>query len=80
MRLIERNKRPSNLGAPRVSSTTERIMDTLSKAISEFTYDLESNCTFENWYNRYRELFTVDASSLDDSAKIRLLLSRTNEV
>lgn len=51
-------------------------MESLSNAISEFSYDIDSNSTFENWFNRYRDLFTYDAHNLDNSGRIRLLLRK----
>lgn len=67
-----------NVGAPRTKTDTEFLIESLSSSINEFVFDLESNCTFENWFNRYRELFSEDAQNLDDKAKIRLLLRKLN--
>ena len=65
-------------GAPaaRIRSDTEFLIESLSKSMTEFTFDLESNSTFENWYNKYKDLFTMDARNLDDAAKVRLLLRK----
>lgn len=66
------------LGAPipRTKTDTEFLIESLSKSMTEFTFDLESNCTFENWFNKYKDLFTMDARNLDDAAKVRLLLRK----
>lgn len=60
----------------RLLGNLEQIMESLSNAMTEFTYDVETNSTFENWFNRYQDLFSKDAKNLDDSAKIRLLLRK----
>lgn len=61
------------LGAPRKQSDVEFLIESLANTMTEFAYDLESKLTFENWYNRYTDLFTDDAKKLDDKAKVRLL-------
>lgn len=60
------------LQAPRKQN--EFLFESISNLITEFSFDLETNSTFENWFNRYGDLFSNDAKSLDDNAKIRLLL------
>lgn len=74
--IIQTNQNEPILGAPRSKTNPEYIMESLSKAITEFSYDIESNSTFENWFNRYKDLFATDAAILDDAAKIRLLLRK----
>ncbi|XP_037927866.1 uncharacterized protein LOC119662336 [Teleopsis dalmanni] len=54
----------------------EQTMEILAWSITEFVYDPENNLTFETWYTRYEDLFLVDASKLDDVAKVRLLLRK----
>lgn len=61
---------------PNSKSKLEHTMNSFSNAITEFTYDIDSNSTFENWFNRYADLFSSDAENLDDPAKIRLLLRK----
>lgn len=41
---------------PRNRTDTEFLIDALSSSIKEFSYDPESNSTFENWYRRYADL------------------------
>lgn len=74
--ILQSRQEENFLGAPRSRTNQEFLMESLSNAITEFSYDVESNCTFENWFNRYRDLFTSDARNLDDAAKIRLLLRK----
>lgn len=66
----------SLLGAPRNRTDTEFRIEALSSSITEFSYDPETNSTFENWYRRYTDLFEQDARNLDDQAKVRLLLRK----
>lgn len=75
-KILQSNWNQSFVSTPRSRTNTKFIMESLSNAITEFSYDIESNWTFENWFRRYRDLFTTDAQSLDDSAKIRLLLRK----
>ncbi|XP_036340663.1 uncharacterized protein K02A2.6-like [Rhagoletis pomonella] len=51
-------------------------METLAKSIREFAYDPEEGQTFAKWYVRYEDNFNVEAASLDDAAKVRLLLRK----
>ncbi|XP_039450654.1 uncharacterized protein K02A2.6-like [Culex pipiens pallens] len=54
----------------------ELVLDSLATNITEFVYDADKGCTFDTWYGRYADLFDADASSLDDAAKVRLLLRK----
>ncbi|XP_061509326.1 uncharacterized protein K02A2.6-like [Anopheles gambiae] len=54
----------------------DEILESLSKTIEEFRFDEENNITFEKWYVRFKDLFQNDASSLNDEAKVRLLLRK----
>lgn len=58
------------------SDEPEFIIESLATNISEFVFDPENNLTFETWYARYEDLFTIDAVKLDDAAKVRLLLRK----
>lgn len=55
---------------------TESLLDKLARNITEFTYDPENDLVFETWYARYEDLFLVDGQSLDDAARVRLLLRK----
>lgn len=55
---------------------TEIIIESLTKSITEFTYDPDNDSTFENWYRRYADLFEKDAENLDDPGKVRLLMRK----
>lgn len=54
----------------------ESLLDKLARNITEFTYDPENDLVFETWYARYEDLFLVDGKSLDDAARVRLLLRK----
>ena len=41
-----------------------------------FHYDLEFKLVFAKWYNRYKKLFEVDAKSICDPPKVRLLMRK----
>ncbi|XP_054746122.1 uncharacterized protein K02A2.6-like [Anastrepha obliqua] len=58
---------------PKVDLQPERTMDTLASSITEFVYDPELNLTFETWYARYEDLFSVDANKLDEAAKASIV-------
>lgn len=58
----------------------EKLMDTISNSISTFTYDADSGLTFESWYNRHEDAFTIDGKELDDASKTRLLLRKIDSV
>ena len=57
-------------------SIPEQTLQALISTISEFSFDAENGITFEEWYSRYTDLFESDAQNLDNSAKVRLLLSK----
>ncbi|RCN52807.1 retroviral aspartyl protease [Ancylostoma caninum] len=50
--------------------------DTLAGQIVQFCYDPEADLTFEAWYRRHADIFTVDAKSLDEATRVRLLLHK----
>ncbi|XP_055920751.1 uncharacterized protein K02A2.6-like [Eupeodes corollae] len=62
------------------SKSPEFIMEALASNITEFCFDIENNLTFDTWYARYEDLFEIDASKLDDAAKVRLLLRKLNSI
>ncbi|EPB77222.1 hypothetical protein ANCCEY_03672 [Ancylostoma ceylanicum] len=50
--------------------------DTLARRIVQFCYDPGADITFEAWYRRHADIFTVDAKSLDEATRVRLLLHK----
>ncbi|KIH54376.1 hypothetical protein ANCDUO_15479 [Ancylostoma duodenale] len=53
--------------------------DTLARRIVQFCYDPGADLTFEAWYRRQDDIFTVDAKSLDEfTTRVCLLLLENN--
>ncbi|BHF66177.1 hypothetical protein SprV_0200919300 [Sparganum proliferum] len=48
--------------------------DRIAGSITEFLYDPQAHITFDSWYKRYEDLFSVDLAAQDDAWKVRLLL------
>nr|CAH8873422.1 unnamed protein product [Trichobilharzia regenti] len=44
-------------------------VDGIVNSISQFNYNPDANVTFDTWYQRYEDLFTVDLASQDDAWK-----------
>ncbi|CAH8512294.1 unnamed protein product [Dicrocoelium dendriticum] len=57
-------------------SANSQSVDQVVSGISEFLYDAKAGVTFESWYKRYEDLFTVDLARQDDAWKVRLLLRK----
>ncbi|VDQ04364.1 unnamed protein product [Trichobilharzia regenti] len=70
MKLMEllTNKRTSSASP---SSTPNHTMspsvDGIVNSISQFNYDPDANVTYDTWYQRYEDLFTVALASQDDA-------------
>ncbi|XP_059611718.1 uncharacterized protein K02A2.6-like [Phlebotomus argentipes] len=58
------------------SHPSELNVDALARGINQFSYQPENDLTFDTWYRRYKSTFSQDAATLDDAAKVRLLLRR----
>ncbi|XP_065076057.1 uncharacterized protein K02A2.6-like [Ochlerotatus camptorhynchus] len=58
------------------ATNPEQVLESLSTNSSEFCFDPENGTTFEKWFALYSDLFESDARSLDDAAKVRLLLRK----
>ncbi|WKY15714.1 hypothetical protein Q1695_000865 [Nippostrongylus brasiliensis] len=58
------------------ATTTEFITNSLSTRLPAFCYDPDSGCTFDVWYSRYEDIISKDGSTLDDAAKVRLIVSK----
>ncbi|XP_055633543.1 uncharacterized protein K02A2.6-like [Toxorhynchites rutilus septentrionalis] len=52
----------------------EKILESLATNLKEFHFDPEIGLTFDRWFSKYEDLFRQDGRSLDDAAKVRLLL------
>ncbi|BHF60650.1 hypothetical protein SprV_0100361500 [Sparganum proliferum] len=51
-------------------------VDYIASSITEFLYDPQAHITFDSWYKRYEDLFSVDLAAQDDAWKVRLLLRK----
>ncbi|BHF65306.1 hypothetical protein SprV_0200831600 [Sparganum proliferum] len=51
-------------------------VDHIASSITDFLYDLQAQITFDSWYKRYEDMFSVDLAAQDDAWKVRLLLRK----
>ncbi|BHF74560.1 hypothetical protein SprV_0501764600 [Sparganum proliferum] len=51
-------------------------VDHIAGSITEFLYDPQAHITFDSWYKRYEDMFSVDLAAQDDAWKVRLLLRK----
>ncbi|VDL99370.1 unnamed protein product [Schistocephalus solidus] len=51
-------------------------VDHIAGSINEFLYDQQAHITFNSWYKRYDNLFSVDLVVQDDAWKVKLLLRK----
>ncbi|GMR31388.1 hypothetical protein PMAYCL1PPCAC_01583, partial [Pristionchus mayeri] len=56
-----------------VTNPVGPTIDAIESRIVEFDYN-EEECTFENWYERYRDVFEHDMKSLEEGMRVRILL------
>nr|CAD2155555.1 unnamed protein product [Meloidogyne enterolobii] len=67
------------LGANANNSAAASLASALDSRIGKFYYEPEAGQTFEVWYKRYSNFFLEEGKSLDDSAKVRLLVGKIGE-
>lgn len=67
------NSQQNDAQTGRPPASPEFLMESLANSMTEFAYDPDHNLTFDAWYKRYEDTFSVDAGKLDDAAKVRLL-------
>ncbi|XP_062713141.1 uncharacterized protein K02A2.6-like [Aedes albopictus] len=73
--ILQMTRLLQRLAVPQATNP-EQVLESLSTNISEFSFDPENGTTFEKLFARYADLFESDARSLDDAAKVRLLLRK----
>ena len=56
------------------------VMDSLLKRLSDFSYDPDNGVTFDLWFSRYEETIATDGSTLDDAAKVRLVVQKLDQL
>uniref|UniRef100_A0A914LN86 RNA-directed DNA polymerase n=1 Tax=Meloidogyne incognita TaxID=6306 RepID=A0A914LN86_MELIC len=67
------------LSANANNSAAASLASVLDSRIGKFYYEPEAGQTFEVWYKRYSNFFLEEGKSLDDSAKVRLLVGKIGE-
>lgn len=60
-------------------NSTDQKAKHLAEQMVCFTYDPDSNLTFDSWYDRYQSIFTTEVADWAESTKIRLLLQKFNQ-
>ncbi|BHF81000.1 hypothetical protein SprV_0702412900 [Sparganum proliferum] len=65
----------SSMGQSSAAGGSQSV-DHIAGSITEFLYDPQSHITFDSWYKRYEDLFSVDLAAQDDAWKARLLLRK----
>ncbi|VDL92534.1 unnamed protein product [Schistocephalus solidus] len=53
-----------------------QYVDPVTDRITEFLYDPQTHITFDSWYKRYEDLFSVELAAQDDAWKVRLHLRK----
>nr|VZI47096.1 unnamed protein product [Spirometra erinaceieuropaei] len=65
----------SSMGQSSAAGGSQSV-DHIAGSITEFLYDPQAHITFDSWYKRYEDLFSVDLAAQDDAWKVRLLLRK----
>nr|VZI30519.1 unnamed protein product [Spirometra erinaceieuropaei] len=65
----------SSMGHSSAAGGSQSV-DHIAGSITEFLYDPQAHITFDSWYKRYEDLFSVDLAAQDDAWKVRLLLRK----
>nr|VZH99577.1 unnamed protein product [Spirometra erinaceieuropaei] len=65
----------SSMGQSSAAGDSQSV-DHIAGSITEFLYDPQAHITFDSWYKRYEDLFSVDLAAQDDAWKVRLLLRK----
>ncbi|VDL94487.1 unnamed protein product [Schistocephalus solidus] len=47
-----------------------QFIDHIFSSINEFLYDRQAHITFDSWYKRYEDMFSVDLAAQDDAWKV----------
>ncbi|VDL89086.1 unnamed protein product [Schistocephalus solidus] len=57
-----------------------KSVDHIAGSVTEFLYDSQAYSTFDSWYKRYEDFFSVNLAAQDDTWKVRLLLCKLGPV
>nr|VZI26205.1 unnamed protein product [Spirometra erinaceieuropaei] len=59
----------SSMGQSSAAGGSQSV-DHIAGSITEFLYDSQAHITFDSWYKRYEDLFSVDLAAQDDAWKV----------
>ncbi|BHF79290.1 hypothetical protein SprV_0602241000 [Sparganum proliferum] len=65
----------SSMGHSSAAGGSQSV-DHIASSITEFLYDPQAHITFDSWYKRYEDMFSVDLAAQDDAWKVRFLLRK----
>ncbi|BHF81926.1 hypothetical protein SprV_0802506100 [Sparganum proliferum] len=68
----------SNTGQSSAAGGSHSV-DLIAGSITEFLYDPQAHITFDSWYKRYEDLFSVDLAAQDDAWKCLQLCKRDSD-
>ena len=76
MRLME--TLTAHLSSLSASSATrdQPSIDHIGRNIPEFIYDSDAGVTFDSWFKRHEDVFSIELSGREDVTKVRLLLRK----
>lgn len=75
-RLSLNNNSAGNTGSADTLNCRELVSASISGRIDTFRYLPEEDETFDVWYNRYGTILEEDGNSLDEAARVRLLVGK----
>ncbi|KFD47805.1 hypothetical protein M514_11285 [Trichuris suis] len=55
---------------PSATQMQQPSLDSLSASIAEFAYEPDDGLTFDAWFTKFQDVFTIDCAALDDKAKV----------
>ncbi|VDL97059.1 unnamed protein product [Schistocephalus solidus] len=76
--MLQQHLKPSPLSylTHQLAADGSQSVGHIAGNITEFLYDPHTHITFDYWYKRYEDLFSVDLAAQIDAWKVRLLLHK----
>lgn len=71
---MENNKNENSNGESSKKNVTGPSWDSIEAGMTEFVYVPDDDLVFENWYDRYEDLFTSENNEMSDESKVRMLM------
>lgn len=71
--LIELMSQKMTLNSGAVNS---KSAESVLNSVGEFLFDPVSGITFDSWYQKYEDLFTIELQHVDDAQRVRFLLRK----